>query len=72
VIDAFLAEQAGQCGFCLSGIIVSAAALLSDNRAPDRGAILEALDPHLCRCGAYGRMVRAVERAARALAAAAP
>ncbi|MHB8529769.1 MAG: (2Fe-2S)-binding protein [Caulobacteraceae bacterium] len=68
VIEAFLAEQAGQCGYCLSGIIVAATALLEANPRPGRAAILAALDPHLCRCGAYGRMVRAVERASRALA----
>ena len=70
LIDAFLAEQAGQCGFCLAGILIAAAALLQANPAPDRPAILAALDPHLCRCGAQGRMVRAVQRAAAALAGA--
>ena len=68
---AMLAEQAGQCGYCLSGIIVAAAALLDSHPRPDRAAIVEALDPHLCRCGAQNRMVRAVERAAAALAGAA-
>jgi nicotinate dehydrogenase subunit A len=71
LIDAFLAEQAGQCGFCLSGILIAATALLAANPAPDRPAILAALDPHLCRCGAHGRMVRAVQRAAKSLAGAA-
>jgi nicotinate dehydrogenase subunit A len=71
VIEAFLHEQAGQCGYCLSGIVVAAAALLSRDPRPDREAILAALDPHLCRCGAHGRMVRAVERAAGVLAEAA-
>ena len=71
LIDAFLAEQAGQCGYCLSGIIVAAAALLDSHPRPDRAAIVEALDPHLCRCGDQNRMVRAVERAAAALAGAA-
>lgn len=68
VIEAFLAHQAGQCGYCLSGIIVTATALLAAEPLPDRARILAALDPHLCRCGAHGRMVRAVESAARALA----
>ncbi|HWA59870.1 MAG TPA: (2Fe-2S)-binding protein [Caulobacteraceae bacterium] len=69
VVDAFLAEQAGQCGYCLSGIVVAATALLQRQPSPDRAAILAALEPHLCRCGAHNRMVRAVERAARTLAA---
>jgi nicotinate dehydrogenase subunit A len=62
---AFLAEQAGQCGYCLSGILVRAAALLAANPAPDEAAVRKALDPCLCRCGAQNRMVRAVLRAAR-------
>ena len=62
---AFLAEQAGQCGWCLSGILVSAAALLRRNPFPDESAVREALEPHLCRCGAQNRIIRAVLRAAR-------
>ena len=65
--EAFLAEQAGQCGYCLSGIIVSAKALLDRTPNPSRAEIARALDPHLCRCGAHTRIVRAVERAAVAL-----
>jgi nicotinate dehydrogenase subunit A len=65
--EAFLAEQAGQCGYCLSGIIVSAKALLDRTPNPSRAEIARALDPHLCRCGAHTRIVRAVERAAAAL-----
>ncbi|BDG72952.1 (2Fe-2S)-binding protein [Roseomonas fluvialis] len=61
---AFLAEQAGQCGFCLSGILVAAAALLARDPDPDDGAIRDALDPHLCRCGSHNRIIRAVQRAA--------
>lgn len=64
---AFLAEQAGQCGYCLSGILVSAAALLAENAAPDEAAIRKALDPHLCRCGSHNRIVRAVQRGAAAM-----
>ncbi|OYY13787.1 MAG: hypothetical protein B7X99_12955 [Rhizobiales bacterium 17-65-6] len=63
--EAFLAEQAGQCGYCLSGILMSAKALLDSSPAPGREAIIAALDPHLCRCGAHERIVRAVERAGR-------
>ena len=61
---AFLAEQAAQCGYCLSGILVSAAALLAEDPAPDEAAVVAALDRNLCRCGAQTRMVRAVLRAA--------
>ncbi len=64
--QAFLAEQAGQCGYCLSGIIVSAAALLDREPHPSHADIVAALDPHLCRCGAHTRIIRAVERAATA------
>jgi nicotinate dehydrogenase subunit A len=61
---AFIAEQAGQCGFCLSGILVAAAALLARDPDPDDAAIRAALDPHLCRCGSHNRIIRAVRRAA--------
>ncbi len=61
---AFLEEQAGQCGFCLSGILVSAKALLDRNPSPTRADIVAALDKHLCRCGAHPRILRAVEKAA--------
>lgn len=64
VQEAFLDEQAAQCGFCVSGIVVSAAALLSRDPTPERAAVVEALDRHLCRCGVQQRMVRAVLRAA--------
>ncbi|HYZ34662.1 MAG TPA: (2Fe-2S)-binding protein [Crenalkalicoccus sp.] len=66
---ALLAEQAGQCGWCLSGILVSAAALLARDPDPDDGAIRAALDPHLCRCGSHNRILRAVRRAAAELRA---
>jgi nicotinate dehydrogenase subunit A len=62
--QAFLDEQAGQCGYCLSGIIMSAKALLDRNPSPSRGEIVRALDKHLCRCGAQPRILRAVEKAA--------
>lgn len=64
---AFLDEQAGQCGYCLSGIIMSAKALLDRNPSPTRAEIVAALDKHLCRCGAQPRMLRAVEKAAAML-----
>ena len=62
---AFIAEQAMQCGYCVSGIMTTAAALLSNNPSPTRDEIKKALAGHLCRCGAQPRMIRAVERAAR-------
>jgi len=62
--QAFLDEQAGQCGYCLSGIIVSAAALLDRVPHPTRADITAALEPHLCRCGTHTRILRAIERAA--------
>jgi nicotinate dehydrogenase subunit A len=61
---AFLEEQAGQCGYCLSGIIVSAKALLDCNPTPSRDEIVTALDKHLCRCGTHTRIIRAVQKAA--------
>jgi nicotinate dehydrogenase subunit A len=64
---AFLDEQAGQCGYCLSGIIMSAKALLDRNPNPSRSEVVEALDKHLCRCGTHQRILRAVERAAATL-----
>jgi len=66
--EAFIAENAGQCGYCLSGILVSASALLQHTPRPTRADICAALDKHLCRCGAHERIIRAVQRAAQALA----
>ena len=62
---AFLAEQAGQCGYCLSGILMSAAALLAHNPDPTEPQVRAALDRNLCRCGAHNRIVRAVLCAAK-------
>lgn len=64
--SAFIAEQAMQCGYCVSGILVSAAALLMRNPGPSEAEVRAALDRNLCRCGAHNRMVRAVLRAAQA------
>jgi nicotinate dehydrogenase subunit A len=61
---AFIEERAGQCGYCVAGIVTSAAALLARQPRPSRDDIVQALDKHLCRCGAQQRMVRAVQRAA--------
>lgn len=62
--EAFLAEDALQCGFCTSGLLIAGAALLARNPRPDEDQIREALAGHLCRCGVYGRVIRAVRRAA--------
>ena len=70
--QAFLDEQAGQCGYCLSGIIVSAKALLDKNPSPTRAQIAQALDDNICRCGSHNRIMRAVEKAAAQLRAGAP
>ena len=67
--QAFIAEQALQCGYCVPGILMSAAALLKRNPIPDSAEVKEALDGNLCRCGSHNRMVRAVLRAATELAA---
>src|SRR6267378_601282 len=64
VQDAFIAEDAMQCGYCTSGMVVSAAALLARDAAPDEAAIRDALAGNLCRCGVYTRAIRAVKRAA--------
>jgi nicotinate dehydrogenase subunit A len=63
--QAFLAEQAAQCGYCLSGILISAAALLRRTPDPSEAQVRTALDRNLCRCGAHNRIVRAVLRAAK-------
>ncbi len=62
---AFIAEQAGQCGYCLSGIMISAEALLARTPDPTEDEVRTALDRHLCRCGTHNRIVRAVLRAAQ-------
>jgi len=66
---AFIAEQAMQCGYCVSGILMSAAALLKQNPSPTSREVKQALDRNLCRCGSQNRMVRAVLRAAEEMAA---
>jgi len=66
---AFIAEQALQCGYCVAGILMSAAALLKRNPAPADADVRTALDRNLCRCGSHNRMVRAILRAADEMAA---
>ena len=62
--QAFLDEQAGQCGYCLAGILVSAKALIDRNPSPSRREIATALDDNICRCGSHPRILRAIEKAA--------
>jgi nicotinate dehydrogenase subunit A len=66
--SAFIAEQALQCGYCTSGIIMAAKSLLDANPDPDLPAIRTALQDNLCRCGAHSRVFRAVRRAAKEMA----
>ncbi len=65
---AFVREDAMQCGYCTPGMIVASVALLSHSPHPDEEEIRDALVPHLCRCGTYGRAIRAVQAAAREMA----
>ncbi len=66
VQQALIDEQAAQCGYCMSGIAVSAAALLSEKSSPTEEEIRKALEKHLCRCGSYNRVIRAVRKASGA------
>ncbi|WP_027545954.1 (2Fe-2S)-binding protein [Bradyrhizobium sp. WSM2254] len=65
---AFISEQAMQCGYCVAGILISAAALLKRNPSPTEAEVRTALDRNLCRCGSHNRVVRAVLRAASEMA----
>ena len=65
VQKAWLAERVPQCGYCQSGQIMSAAALLRDRPHPTRAEIVEHMSTNICRCGTYQRIVRAIERATR-------
>ena len=67
--QAFIDEQAAQCGYCISGILISATELLQKNHQPTQADVHAALDKHLCRCGSHNRIVRAVLRAASKVAA---
>ena len=64
---AFLEEQAAQCGYCTSGIIMTAYALLAANAHPTEAEICAALDGNICRCGTHARILRAIKKAAAAL-----
>ncbi len=65
--QAFIDEQAMQCGYCANGIMITATALLEKNPDPTDKEIRNALDSHLCRCGAHTRMIRAVKKAANVI-----
>ena len=65
---AFIDEQACQCGYCGSGMVMAATALLAQNPKPDEAAIKQALNGHLCRCASHNRIVRAVQNASKAMA----
>ena len=62
VLEAFLAEQAAQCGYCINGILMSVTALLKANSKPSSEQINESLNRHLCRCGTHLRIFRAIDR----------
>ncbi|HTO51841.1 MAG TPA: (2Fe-2S)-binding protein [Myxococcota bacterium] len=62
--QAFVTEQAAQCGYCVPGIVIAAKALLLANPEPSDSQVREALAPHLCRCGTHPRMLRALRRVA--------
>jgi nicotinate dehydrogenase subunit A len=66
--QAFIDEQAAQCGYCINGMIMSAKALLDKNPKPDEAEIRAALAGNLCRCGSHNRIVRAIARAAGEMA----
>ncbi len=68
VQKAFIEEQAAQCGYCINGMVMTAAALLTRNSRPDDTAIRQALAGNLCRCGTHARILRAISRAAKEMA----
>ncbi len=65
--QAFIDEQAAQCGYCINGVIMTAAAFLAATQSPSERQVREALAGNLCRCGTHGRIIRAVLRAAKAM-----
>ena len=68
VQQAMIDEQAIQCGYCYNGMIIKAAELLSQNPSPTEAEIKTAMNGHICRCGTYPRIVKAIQRAAKAMA----
>jgi len=69
VQQAMIDEQAVQCGYCFNGMIIKASELLSKNPAPNEAQIRTAMNGHLCRCGSYPRVVKAIQRASQAMEA---
>jgi nicotinate dehydrogenase subunit A len=67
LVRAFVDAQAVQCGYCIDGIVMSAAALLAKNKRPSDAEIVAALDRNLCRCGTHVRILRAIRKAAEAM-----
>lgn len=67
VQQAFIDEQAAQCGYCLNGMVISAVSLLQDFPSPDESTIREGLQRALCRCGSHARILKAVRKAAENL-----
>lgn len=65
LVNAWVAEQAPQCGYCQSGQIMAAAALLQKTKKPTRKQIVEAMDGNICRCGSYSQIIAAIERVAK-------
>jgi aerobic-type carbon monoxide dehydrogenase small subunit (CoxS/CutS family) len=70
VQEAMIDEQAVQCGYCYNGMIIKAAELLSKTPEPTEAQIRTAMNGHLCRCGTYPRIIKAIQRAARTMAGA--
>ena len=68
VQQAFLDEGAMQCAYCTSGMIMSAVSLLESNIAPSENEIIDFMDGNICRCGTYSRIIRAIQKAAKAQA----
>ncbi len=66
---AFIAEQAVQCGYCISGVMIRAKTLLDKNKRPSVQQIKESLQGHLCRCGTHTRIIKAIQRASQELSA---
>lgn len=67
VQQAFIAEQAAQCGYCIPGMVMRAEGLLRQNKTPNETQMRAAMQPSLCRCGTHMRILRAVRRAAKAM-----
>ena len=67
VQQAFLDEDAGQCGYCTPGFVMAACGLLRENANPTEAQIRDALQGNLCRCNAYGRIIEGVKAAADAM-----